>query len=130
MVPDFFQEVATLFLQEAGYYFLFTIPFFMIFWVVGMRFFANRRIQTEPKKELNAGQVGHLNVQEQQVYRPVGHQLSTFQRIAVTARQGQPISFCYESNQALTCQWLIVKYYARHVFLSVRGQERSLLAIH
>ncbi len=45
MNESFFERLTAAFLDQAIWYFLWTIPFFLIFWVVGKRYFANRRIQ-------------------------------------------------------------------------------------
>lgn len=39
------ERYATAFLDQALWYFIWTIPFFLVFWVLGKRYFAKRRIQ-------------------------------------------------------------------------------------
>ncbi|GAB3643542.1 sterol desaturase family protein [Spirosoma arcticum] len=45
MNKSVFERFAASFLDQAIWYFLWTIPFFLVFWVIGKRYFANRRIQ-------------------------------------------------------------------------------------
>lgn len=54
MNNSIFERLAVSSLEQGLWYFLWTVPFFLIFWVIGRTYFANRRIQ--PTQRANARQ--------------------------------------------------------------------------